>query len=148
MKPMFKTIRLLTDWARKEQEKRLDILLAHHPVDEALGQESKHVMKKALKWQLVELQKKCLISLKVDSDLNQDASKFTQVDKEAYCAYLSDSNAVLEKAKVIDDSCKLEFSKSLNGKALNLDAEAHSFYKYAAKRSKVFVGEENPTWRK
>ena len=50
---------------------------------------------------------------------------------------------MLEKAKVIDDSCKLEFSKSLNGTALNLHAEAHSYYKDAAKRSKVFVGEIN-----
>ena len=50
---------------------------------------------------------------------------------------------MLEKAKVIENSCKLEFSKSLNGTALNLHAEAHSFYKDAAKRSKVFVGEIN-----
>ena len=58
MEPMFKTMRLLTDWARKEREKRLDILLALHPVDEILGQESKYLMKKSLKWQLVGLQKK------------------------------------------------------------------------------------------
>ena len=49
MEPIFKTARLLTDWARKEREKRLDILLALHPVDETLGQESKYFMKKSLK---------------------------------------------------------------------------------------------------
>ena len=118
MEPRFKTIRLLTDWARKEREKLLDILLALHPVDKTLGQESKYFMKKSLKWQLVELQRKYPVLLKVDSDLNQDANKFTQVDEETYCVYLSDLNAMLEKAKVIDDSCKLEFSKSLNGTAL------------------------------
>ena len=79
----------------------------------------------------------------MDSDLNQDASKSTKLDKEAHYAYLSDLNAMLEKAKVIDDSCKLKFSKSLNSTALILHAEAHSFYNDAAKRSKVFVGEIN-----
>ena len=37
----------------------------------------------------------------------------------------------------------MKFSKSLNGTALNLHAEAHSLCKDAAKRSKVFVGEIN-----
>ena len=45
MEPMFKTILLLSDWARKERDKRLDILLALHPVDETLGQELRYFMK-------------------------------------------------------------------------------------------------------
>ena len=64
MEPMFKTIRLLSDWAREERDKRLDILLALHPADETLGQELRYFMKKSLKWQVAELQKKHPISLK------------------------------------------------------------------------------------
>ena len=47
MEPNFKTIRLLTDWQEKN-ERRLDILLALHPVDETLGQESKVFYEKVI----------------------------------------------------------------------------------------------------
>ena len=66
MEPKFKTLHELSDWARKEREKRIELLFAVHPVDENLGKESKFIQSKSLKWQLHQLKKRYPVSAKVD----------------------------------------------------------------------------------
>ena len=48
----FTNQRALETWARKEREKRIDILLAIHDLDDILAEETKYMKMKNILWQL------------------------------------------------------------------------------------------------
>ena len=141
MEPKFKTLRELSDWARKERKKRIELLFAVHPVDEKLGEESKFIQSKSLKWQLHQLKKRYPVSAKADMFLKNETI-LSHVNAESLTDYLKQYQGIMMKLDAFQAACNSSIVKSSSENiAKEYHSEMLSFYKDMKKQIENFKHE-------
>lgn len=79
----FANIRALEDWARKERERRISLLMCIHPLDVQLALESTYIKQKSVPWVWDQLKKNYPLA----ASLPADSNKFSGSTAKAILSY-------------------------------------------------------------